>query len=68
MQKDYYDTTYYDMDENKIYNNLEIKENDLNQRDYMFKLYQSILHLNFVQRDRIRENITNKLIEKFNES
>ena len=63
----YVDTTYYDMDENKIYNNLEIKENDLSQRDFMFKFNQSILHLNFVQRDKIRENITNKLIEKFNE-
>ena len=31
----------------------------------MFKFYQSVMHLNYVQRDNIRLKLTDKLIEKF---
>ena len=65
VEKNYYDVTFYDMDIENIFKHLEIDSNDLNQRDFMFKFYQSVLHLNYVQRDRIRLKLTDKLIEKF---
>lgn len=64
IENDFYDVTFYDMDIDKIYNYLEIN-NNLNQREFMFKFYQSVLHLNYVQRDNIRVKLVDKLVEKF---
>lgn len=65
IDTDYYDVTFYDMDIDKIYKHLEVSDNDLKIRDFMYKFYQSTLHLNYVQRDNVRVKLVNKLIEKF---
>ena len=54
------------MDINKIINYLKINDEDLDVRDFMYKFYQCVIHLNYVQRDSIRLKIVEKLMEKFN--
>ena len=66
IEKDYYDVTFYNMDINKIINYLKINDEDLDVRDFMYKFYQCVIHLNYVQRDSIRLKIVEKLMEKFN--
>jgi hypothetical protein len=65
QEKDFYLTSNYKLNYDELYEKLNI--NDITQpyMEFLYKLNQEFTNLNYIQRDEVRTNITNKLLENY---
>lgn len=65
VAKNFYLTANYKLDIDLILNKLKIEDNG-NLSELMYKLNLELYNLNYVQRKKVRENISNKIMERYN--
>lgn len=68
IKKDLYLVANYKLDYEELYDKINLFEKDTTYKDLLYKLNLEFTNLNFIQRDKVRNKVIEKLIETFHKN